>query len=204
MAEATRDRILDAAAQVLREQGLARATTKEIARAAGCSEALLYKHFADKQEIFVRVLSERMPPVRISGDMVGRASVTSNLQHLVEQLLAFYVESFPIAASIFSSPDLLAAHRESMRSRGVGPHMPALLVRSYLDEEAKAGRIARDADTDAIATALTGAALYQAFLAAFSGATQVEDHGNLAQRIVAVAEPTLGLPHATEEGTFDD
>ena len=56
----TRDRILDAAATVMREKGIAKATTKEIARAAGYSEALLYKHFADKQEIYMGVLRERV------------------------------------------------------------------------------------------------------------------------------------------------
>jgi AcrR family transcriptional regulator len=43
----TRDDILDAAAEVLRTQGFARATTKSIAQVAGYSEAALYKHFAD-------------------------------------------------------------------------------------------------------------------------------------------------------------
>ncbi|HEX4258089.1 MAG TPA: helix-turn-helix domain-containing protein, partial [Streptosporangiaceae bacterium] len=44
----TRDRILDAATHVMRTRGFARTTTKEIARAAGYSEATLYKHFQDK------------------------------------------------------------------------------------------------------------------------------------------------------------
>ena len=37
----------------MRTIGLARATTKEIARAADCSEAALYKHFTGKEELFV-------------------------------------------------------------------------------------------------------------------------------------------------------
>ncbi|MCR2783534.1 MULTISPECIES: TetR/AcrR family transcriptional regulator [unclassified Microbacterium] len=204
MTEPTQDRILDAAARVMRERGLARTTTKEIARAAGCSEALLYKHFADKQEIFVRVLGERMPPVRITSDMVGKDSVAGNLERIVEQLLAFYVQSFPIAASIFSSHDLVTAHRESMHARGVGPHMPALMVRNYLEAEADAGRIARDADAEAIATALTGAALYQAFLAAFSGALQIEHSGELARSLVAVVLPALVPAGPRTELTTDD
>ena len=39
----TRDRMLDAAAHVMHTRGLSRATTKEIAKAAGYSEAALYK-----------------------------------------------------------------------------------------------------------------------------------------------------------------
>src|ERR1700679_3578661 len=57
----TRDRILDAAAHVMRTRGFARTTTKEIARAAGFSEATLYKHFQDKTDLFLAVLKERLP-----------------------------------------------------------------------------------------------------------------------------------------------
>ncbi|MET7301536.1 helix-turn-helix domain-containing protein [Embleya sp. NPDC005575] len=59
----TRQRILDAAEHLMRTLGLARTTTKEIARAAGCSEAALYKHFTGKEELFVAVLQERLPPL---------------------------------------------------------------------------------------------------------------------------------------------
>ena len=53
--------MLDAAAHVMRTRGMARATTKEIAKAAGYSEAALYKHFRDKTEMFLAVLTERVP-----------------------------------------------------------------------------------------------------------------------------------------------
>ncbi len=59
----TRDRILDAATHVMRTRGFARTTTKEIARAAGYSEATLYKHFQDKTDLFLAVLKERLPTV---------------------------------------------------------------------------------------------------------------------------------------------
>ena len=49
---ATRDRILDAAARIMRTEGVARATTKQIASEAGYSEATLYKHFSDKATAF--------------------------------------------------------------------------------------------------------------------------------------------------------
>jgi len=136
----TRDRILDAAATVLRERGIARATTKEIARAAGCSEALLYKHFADKQELFLGVLSERAPRLDAPAELVGHGTVEENVTTLVGQLLAFYVRSFPMAASILGAPELLAAHREGLGRRGAGPQGPALQVQAYLDAETPARR----------------------------------------------------------------
>jgi AcrR family transcriptional regulator len=55
----SRDRILDGAVDVMRSRGLARASTKEIARAAGVSEALLYKLFADKTDLLRRQPAHR-------------------------------------------------------------------------------------------------------------------------------------------------
>jgi AcrR family transcriptional regulator len=49
------------AERVLRSKGLARATTKEIAREAGCAEGTLYLHFADKLDL-VRAVHEKLLP----------------------------------------------------------------------------------------------------------------------------------------------
>ncbi|WP_156761425.1 TetR/AcrR family transcriptional regulator [Microbacterium karelineae] len=180
----TRDRIVGAAADVMTEKGVAAATTREIARAAGCSEALLYKHFASKQELFVAVLNERMPPLPDPLDLVGAGSVEENLRTLLSALVSFYVESFPMAASIFGSPSLRDAHRESMAEMGAGPEGPALLVRAYLDAEVASTRISSAVDTRSLARALTGAALFEAFQAAYAGQGEVALVGEVAHRIV--------------------
>lgn len=177
-----RERILDAAAVIMRRDGLVRATTKEIAREARCSEALLYKHFPDKRDIFLRVLTERSPRLDLAGELPGTGTVAANLERLVADLLEFYEQSLPIAASIFSSTDLLLAHRESMTARGAGPHGPSTILARYLDHEVRLGRLP-DLDTDAIARLLTGAALHEAFLATYAGES-IPDPTSLADRLV--------------------
>lgn len=184
----TRERILDAAARIIRRDGLARATTRLIAREAACSEALLYKYFPDKQEMFLRVLTERVPRVASAGELIGHGSATDNLRLLTEQLLAFYCESFPMAASIFSDTALLDAHREGMRARGVGPHAPTSLVAAYIQAEQDAGRLSADLDADAVARLLVGAALHEAFLANYRG-EELSDPAALAARLVTAVLP---------------
>ncbi|MFT8613169.1 MAG: helix-turn-helix domain-containing protein [Gluconobacter oxydans] len=49
--------ILSAAAPVFARLGREGATTKEIARAAGVSEALLYRHFASKEVLYAELES---------------------------------------------------------------------------------------------------------------------------------------------------
>ena len=167
----TRDRMLDAAAHVMRTKGLARSTTKEIAKAAGFSEAALYKHFADKTELFLAVLKERAPSdlrALLAGLEAGRGDVRGTLTDIARAAIAFYVETFPIAASIFSEPALLAAHREALRTHGTGPGaVPEALAR-YLEAERALGGLPAGVDPAAAADLLLGACHYQAFLGFFA------------------------------------
>lgn len=48
--------IVDAALQVFGERSYGRATTAEIARAAGVSEPILYRHFASKGDLYIACL----------------------------------------------------------------------------------------------------------------------------------------------------
>jgi AcrR family transcriptional regulator len=168
----TRDQILDAAAQVMRTRGFARTTTKEIAKAAGYSEATLYKHFQDKSDLFLAVLHTRLssfrPFVEELARHPGTGSLRDNLIATARAATEFYLESFPMSASMFSEPALLAAHRTSAARQGAGPHRPVAALATYLRAEQEAGRIRSDADPDAGAALLLGACLQYAFLRNFA------------------------------------
>lgn len=178
----TRDLILDAAAEVMRTHGLARSTTKEIARAAGFSEAALYKHFTDKTELFLAVLDERgggdfSPLLASLPDLVGKQPVAEVLRSLARAAVDFYEETFPIGASLFSEPRLLAAHREALRERGAGPQYVSRGVAEYLADEQTVGRIRPTVDPAAAAALLVGSCLHFAFLRHFTG----EEHDDRAK-----------------------
>jgi AcrR family transcriptional regulator len=162
-----RERILDAAHRLMLTVGLARATTKEIAKAAGCSEAALYKHFASKEELFIRVLMERLPRLnpllRGLAAEPGRGTVEANLTEIARQAALFYEQSFPIAASLYAETQLKRRHDDAMRRLESGPHMPIAALDAYLRAERDLGRLAPDADTFAAASLLLGACAQRAF-----------------------------------------
>lgn len=164
-----RARIVDAAHRLMLTIGLARATTKEIARAADCSEAALYKHFRSKEELFVVVLKERLPKVdgvlkRLIADPgEGERTVERNLTEIAREAALFYEQSFPIAASLYAEPRLKARHNAAMRELGTGPHIPIRGLDAYLRAEQAAGRVRADADTYAAASLLMGACAQRAF-----------------------------------------
>jgi AcrR family transcriptional regulator len=167
MQKPARVRILDAAHELMLTIGLARATTKEIARAAGCSEAALYKYFASKEDLFVTVLMERLPRLGpLLGSLIadpGERSVEENLIEIAREAALFYAQSFPLAASLYAEPRLKQRHDAAVRELDRGPHVPIRGLDAYLRAEQEAGRIAAGADTYAAASLLLGACAQRAF-----------------------------------------
>jgi AcrR family transcriptional regulator len=168
----TRDLLLDAASQVIRERGLGRATTKEIAKASGFSEATLYKNFQDKEELFLAVLRERLPsfgPLAAAlASPPGARTIRENLEDVVRAAAAFYVDSFPLSASIYAEPALMVAHRTSLARRGAGPHKVASSLAGYLAAERDLGRLRATADPETIAAMLIGVCVQYGFLTSFA------------------------------------
>lgn len=169
----TRGRILDAAVELMRTLGLARVTTKEIAKAAGCSEAALYRHFSGKEELFVTVLQERMPPftallARLAEDSGERTPVEC-LVEVATVATRFYEATMPVASSLFAEPALLERHREGMRKIGAGPQKPLEFLTDLLRAMRSRGVFRADADVESAAALLLGACYQRAFLSHFMG-----------------------------------
>jgi AcrR family transcriptional regulator len=152
-----RDRILDAAVVVLRDLGQARATTKEIARVAGCSEGSLYTYFANKETLLHAVMSERLPPfIPMLNALMARAgedTLGEHLEEIARIALPFYVESMPLVATVLGTPELV----ESLRRQNFGPHRGNEVLAAYLRLEQRLGRIRSGASVEAAAALLLGA-----------------------------------------------
>ncbi len=186
----TRDRILAAAVRVMRDKGLARATTKEIARAASLSEGSLYNYFASKEELFLAVLRQRPAKlfalVQALPGRAGTGTVGETLAEVARTALAFYGESIPMGASIFAEPDLLRRHRALLRERGAGPQRANEAVTAYLEAEQRLGRVSRDADPEAAAYLLLGAVYQRAYWRQFLGQSEPpESEAQFVQGVVA-------------------
>ncbi|TDU78824.1 TetR/AcrR family transcriptional regulator [Streptomyces sp. KS 21] len=169
----TPERLLDAAETLMRTIGLANTTTKAIAREAGCSEAALYKHYANKEELFVRVLMERTPNAgplmaELAGDHDER-SVEEALTEIARHASLFYADAMPMAASLFAEPALLTRHREGVQEIGTGPHVVRDALTGRLRRELERGRLRPGADPEAAAELLLGACFQRAFFLHFSG-----------------------------------
>src|SRR5215471_18933361 len=83
-AQATRQRILDAAQRLIEKSGFIRLTTKEIAREAGVAEGTIFKHFRRKDDLCVAVVLENSPRFQatITRQRAGQGSVQKNLEEI--------------------------------------------------------------------------------------------------------------------------
>jgi AcrR family transcriptional regulator len=169
----TQAQLVDAAERVLRAKGLAKATTREIAREAGLAEGTLYLHFADKLDL-VRAVHEKLLPafVEVVSHLPGRAgagTVEGNLTDLARGALRLYRDMLPLGSSLFADPELLERYRARLADRGGGPHLAWEPVVAYLRAEQALGRVGAGADPAAAALLLLGACEQLVFVELMTG-----------------------------------
>jgi AcrR family transcriptional regulator len=175
-----RDQIVTAAEHLIRTEGLARATTRNIASVAGCSEGTIYRHFRSQEDVFLAVLTERMPEFvtvmrGITAD-AGRGDVRSNLSTIMRSALEFYQSTIPINVSIFAEPKILDRYRAWMRENNVGPHRGVEQLADYLTKEQEAGRISGEISPLAAAGLLLGYCYLRAYSKQFAEVTPRSDN----------------------------
>ncbi|MFF7098329.1 TetR/AcrR family transcriptional regulator [Streptomyces rubradiris] len=170
----TRERILDAAADILRTRGVVHATTKEIAQATGVSEPTLYKYFGDKERLLLAVLEERVPGLSRISVRPGEGDIEKNLADLAHAVLDFYQRSIPMLGALLADPERMATHRVAMSRHGGGPEKAVAGFAAYLRAEQDLGRISGDADPDSSAALLIGACFQEAFLRYYAQGTDAD------------------------------
>ncbi len=167
----TRQNILEATERVIQSKGLARTTTKEIAREAGCAEGTLYKHFHDKEDIFLTVIQEHLPDfvLKVSEEIAGKRSLNANLQDIVLAAIRYYKQLIPLSVSLFADSELIERHRKWMQEQNAGPQRIFERVTAYIEAEQRLGRIADSLDAFSVAALLLGPCHQYAYLRYFMG-----------------------------------
>src|SRR2546422_11625953 len=112
----TRQKILEATARLLQMKGLARVTTKEIARETGLSEGALYRHFEHKEEVFFAVLTKHLPTFMelFQSHVAGTGNVSENLEAIALAAIEYYEQLRPLSASFFADTELLAPSQDAI------------------------------------------------------------------------------------------
>jgi AcrR family transcriptional regulator len=167
-----RRRIVEAADALIREHGLAGATTREIARAAGCAEGSIYVHFEDKIDLVIAVIAEREPFYAELLELPGRAgegTVEDNLVPWVEELLHLLRENAPIFYALLSDRNVFVRFKERVRERETGPVAVFKAATEYVSAEQALGRIDPGPPAEVVASILVGACRDQTLTRSLAG-----------------------------------
>lgn len=85
-----RDQILQAALELFSKHGFAGTTTKEIARTSGVSEALVFRHFATKEELYNAILEGKACQMRAFRSLNGDNDELSHAMAEKDDAAVFY------------------------------------------------------------------------------------------------------------------
>ena len=96
-AEARKEAIVEAVQDVFAEKGFDGTTTRELAKAAGVSEALLYKHFPSKESLYAAMLDgcSKGPTFAEASRILALDASTSTLVVMVHFMISHYVLGRP-------------------------------------------------------------------------------------------------------------
>jgi AcrR family transcriptional regulator len=215
MTATTRQQILAAAAQVLRERGLVGMTTRTIARAAGLADGTLYVHFPHKEDLILAVIQEQLPhfTAAMQADPADPRPLAMALEGLIRAALRYTAALIPLSAALFADPDLLARQQDALTQRQAGPHLLYQRVAAYIMAEQQRGRINAHLNPLSVAALLLGPCFQYAFLRQFIGAaplpmTEEEFVTGLVQTLIAGLAPSpageLPTKDHAHEGEHDD
>ena len=146
--ERTRDRIVDAAYEVLAEKGYDATTFKEIARSAEAAQGLIHYYFGSKDRLLLEVLKEASERTREEMQRFVAAlpeerprrgmSVLAQQKHRVSRQPEWYRLRYELFALGMRKPELLPSVGELLAKgrRGVGEVLVRLAGKEIADQEA--------------------------------------------------------------------
>lgn len=160
-----REAILEAALELLRERGISRLTTREVAARAGVSEASVFYHYSDRAGLLREVFAKGLGPLvaltetgQISGP--DRRKVLTRLGEAIERFLEQALPVLTAAQSDAALADELAVY---MRENDLGPHRGVRLLGEYFAAQQRDGLIRADIDPEAVASTFIGTCVARAF-----------------------------------------
>lgn len=150
-----KEAILESTLELLRERGIGRLTTREVAARAGVSEASVFYHYGDRVGLLRAVFVRGLEPLRSAHEegISGSAHVDVLVQ-LSEAVEGFLDQALPLLTASQSDTELREALAEYMQENDLGPHRGVEALGAYIATEQAAGRMRDDVEPRAAALSL--------------------------------------------------
>lgn len=133
------DEILAVARTVFLKEGV-NASTRDIAKQAGISEAVIYQRFGTKEDFFFTAM--KLPQARLDAIFcirTGEGSVVNNLECMSLRIVDYFRELMPVFLTLISHPSF---NMQTFLKRHSVPAMQlSEKLTDYLISESKLGRV---------------------------------------------------------------
>jgi AcrR family transcriptional regulator len=158
-AEERRHQILLKASEIFAEHGLDGTRTRDLAKACGINESLLYKHFSSKENLYKEAMAhlhDQMVEMWRGGPPLAALSSAEIIKTAIENSCSYFSQNPQIAANMLHgvavtprAPDMASQAMEWFS----GYHK---YVRSLLERGVADGSVKPDIDVEAAAISLIG------------------------------------------------
>lgn len=154
-----REQLFDAAERILLREGPDALTSRAVTEEVGCAKGVLHRHFADFEGFLAEFVLDRAAQLEESSASLTAAVGVGTVQHNLVRALDELFGPVPLAILplITFRDDLRIRLRQMRQGGGIAILSDATrAVTTYLTAERDCGRIAADADVDALTLALVG------------------------------------------------
>jgi AcrR family transcriptional regulator len=155
-----RQQLFEAAERVLLRDGAAGLTSRAVTAEAGVAKGVLHRHFEDFEAFLADLVRDRIARLESQAAALrasaGTGDVAGNLTGALFEL--FDSVAVAIVGLVIFRDELRARLRQAGPAVGIPVLTDAVaMIAAYLNEECELGRVAADADVDALALSLIGA-----------------------------------------------
>ncbi|MEO6510932.1 MAG: TetR/AcrR family transcriptional regulator [Nocardioides sp.] len=160
-----RDEILRATHDLLRERGIARLTTREVAERARVSEGSIFYHFTDRPGLLKAVFERSLGPLHFeppSDD--ADDDLRTTLGRISARIESFLTDSLDVLMAAQADSELRDALHGYMLDNDFGPHRGIAQIGQLIAARQAAGRVRDDVDPTVVAAMIVNDAFQRASL----------------------------------------
>lgn len=187
--------ILKCARQVFREGGHV-ASTRDVAKAAGISQAVLYQRFGSKEDLFFKAMTPDPPDLDVLLGAYPPQDARADLESTAARLVEFFSSLMPTLLHVLAYPDL--GHDRLVKWHAGLPFHPLLSGLADRFTRMRNDGLIGPIDSEAAALAFLATIHSAALFDTMSGAPAETDRRPQIRALVATLWQGFSPPHEPE------
>jgi AcrR family transcriptional regulator len=157
-----REEILRATLELIRERGMARLTTREVAERAGVSEGSVFYHFEDRFGLLRAVFEQSLEPLHIQALDSSAGDLRATVTKVSEGIERFLTASLDVMMAAQSDAELRDSLHAFMLASDYGPHRGIASISAFIGAQQDAGVVRTDVNPAVVASMIVNDALQRA------------------------------------------